>query len=234
MKVRTYYQNLLRLNGEELPNLPPFGPNQSLSNDELLDIVLFGTPRSWQNEMERQGFDPMEKQLFQVIDFMENIETTETNPMTKVTGKSDGKKPAKGKDSKDSSSKKKAPYFCKEHGPNYTHDTKDCKVLQKKGSGNNQGGNKSWNRKASESSAKSKKELATLIAKTVTKNVKKQLASADKKRKSDDSSDDDDKDCFLVQELTKDLAGFNYREMDDMSTASESDKKDEISDEISL
>ena len=234
MKVRTYYQNLLRLNGEELPNLPPFGPNQSLSNDELLDIVLFGTPRSWQNEMERQGFDPMEQQLFQVIDIMENIETTETNPMTKVTGKSDGKKPAKGKDSKDSSSKKKAPYFCKEHGPNYTHDTKDCKVLQKKGSGNNQGGNKSWNRKASESSAKSKKELATLIAKTVTKNVKKQLASADKKRKSDDSSDDDDKDCFLVQELTKDLEGFNYREMDDMSTASESDKKDEISDEISL
>ena len=53
--------------------------------------------------MERQGFDPIEKLLYEVIDFMENIKTTETNPMTKVNGKSDGKKSAKGKDSKDSS-----------------------------------------------------------------------------------------------------------------------------------
>ena len=71
MKVRNFYQAILRLNNEEIPNLPPYGINQRLSQDELLDIVLFGTPKSWQNEMDRQGFDPMEKHLHEVIDFME-------------------------------------------------------------------------------------------------------------------------------------------------------------------
>ena len=41
MKVRQCFQNLSRLNNEELPNLPPFGANQKLSKDELLDILLF-------------------------------------------------------------------------------------------------------------------------------------------------------------------------------------------------
>ena len=48
MKVRSYYQNLIRMNDEELPNLPPYKLDNKLSEDELLDIVLFGTPRSWQ------------------------------------------------------------------------------------------------------------------------------------------------------------------------------------------
>ena len=62
MKVRTYLQHMLRMNQEELPNLPPHNTCQSLLTDELLDIILFGTPKSWQKEMERQGFDPMDKQ----------------------------------------------------------------------------------------------------------------------------------------------------------------------------
>jgi hypothetical protein len=66
MKVCNYYQNIVRINNEEIPNLPPFRPLQKLSNDKLTDIVLFRTPKSWQNEMDRQGFDPMEQSLFQV------------------------------------------------------------------------------------------------------------------------------------------------------------------------
>ena len=46
MKVRNYYQNPMRLNDEELPNLPPYLPDNKLSEDELLDIILFGTPHS--------------------------------------------------------------------------------------------------------------------------------------------------------------------------------------------
>ena len=77
MKIREYYHNLQRLNEEELPNLPPYGIAQNLSQDEMLDILLFGTPRSWQNEMECQGFDPMEKTIQEVVDFMENLESVE-------------------------------------------------------------------------------------------------------------------------------------------------------------
>ena len=78
MKVRHYYQNLIRMNDEELPNLPPFQQGNKLSQDELLDILLFGTPRSWQKEMDRQQFDPIEKGLHDTVDFMEGLESTET------------------------------------------------------------------------------------------------------------------------------------------------------------
>jgi hypothetical protein len=63
MKVRNYYQAVGRINDQELPQLSPFGANQSLSNDEILDILLHGTRKPWQVEMDRQGFDPLDKQI---------------------------------------------------------------------------------------------------------------------------------------------------------------------------
>jgi hypothetical protein len=77
MKVRSYYQAVGHINDKELPQLPPFGADQSLSNDEVLDILLHGTPKSWQVQMDRQGFDPLDKQIPEVVDFMENIKATE-------------------------------------------------------------------------------------------------------------------------------------------------------------
>ena len=113
MKVREYYHNLQRLNEEELPNLPPYGTGQNLTHDEMLDIVLFGTPRSWQNKMERQDFDPMEKTLQEVVNFMENLESLEP-PKEEHKAKAIVPK----KENK-SSGKKKPTHFCKEHGPNF-------------------------------------------------------------------------------------------------------------------
>ena len=236
MLVRTYYQHILRLNNEEMPNLPPFGANQQLGNDELLDIILFGTPRSWQNEMDKQGFDPMDRHLYEVIDFMENIESTEVKPSASTDkSSSKGKKDNKKSSSSSSSGKKKAPYYCKHHGPNSSHNTEDCLVLknQKPSGGSSDKkksyGNKTWSRKAQEANAASKKELAAFVTKQVKKGVKKQLASTSKKRKSDDSdSDDSDKDCFLVESLTKNLDGFNYETMENLSI------DDDITDEISV
>ena len=43
------------MNMGELEMLPPFRADQVLSNDELLDIILYGTPKGWQKEMDRQG-----------------------------------------------------------------------------------------------------------------------------------------------------------------------------------
>jgi hypothetical protein len=47
MKVRTYFVNLRRINNEEIPELPWFDPNQGLTDDEIIDILLFGLPKSW-------------------------------------------------------------------------------------------------------------------------------------------------------------------------------------------
>ena len=77
MKVRAFCQHLLRVNEDELLALPPFGTNQTMSEDELIDIMLYATPRSWSCEMDRQGFDPVVKNLAEVVQFMERIEQSE-------------------------------------------------------------------------------------------------------------------------------------------------------------
>ena len=118
-----------------------------------------------------------------------------------------------------------APYFCKVHGPNYTHDTADCRVAKKNDSSKGKYPNKTWSRKADEVTSASKKELAALVAKTIKKEVKagvkKQLASVSKKHKSD--STDSDEECALVQMLGKGLDGFNYQQMESL-TINDKDK----------
>ena len=223
MNVRAYCQLLVRLNENDIPNLPPYNARQALSNDELLDILLFGTPRSWQNEMDRQGFDPVERGFFETVNFMENIEGVEekTTPGGTV---SKAKAKSKSKDNDTSSSKKKATHYCEHHGPNWTHDTSGCRALKGKEK-NGKFNNKTWTRKADESNSQSKKELAALLAKTVQKQVKKELAAVGKKRKSK-SDDSDNEECALVQIMEQDLDGFNYEDMEKMSL---DDDGDEIS-----
>ena len=124
----------MHINEEELPNLPPFRNRQFLSEDDILNILLFGTPQSWQNKMDCQGFDPVEKGLLATVTFMENLESVKDKPKFKeAKSKSKPNKSKKGKDSggESDSSKKKAPHCCKHHGPNCTHDMADCHILKK-------------------------------------------------------------------------------------------------------
>ena len=60
MTCRVFYNHLARIAQEELPRLPPWKPGQELSQDEMIDILLFAFPQSWQGEMTRQGYDPHE------------------------------------------------------------------------------------------------------------------------------------------------------------------------------
>ena len=218
MKVRTYYQHLVRINREELAALPPlFNNTQSLLDSEMVDIILYGTPRSWQNEMDRMGFDPFDKTLGQLIGFMENIEAAEARQAKTDSGKKTDKSAKKPK-KESSGTVAKPKYFCTHHGENWTHDTKDCRVIQNgkshKSDGNRHG-NKTWSRKSDEAKKASRKELAAMINKTVEKKVKKQLASIDKKRKSDDS--DSDGECHLLDALVDGkLDGFNYEDMENL------------------
>ena len=54
MKFRQFVNNFTRINVEELPLLPPFGANQSLAQDEVLEIFQYAIPNSWNKEMRRQ------------------------------------------------------------------------------------------------------------------------------------------------------------------------------------
>ena len=54
MTTRTYVNHLNRINYEELKYLPPFQDDQHLNDDEMMDILIFGLPKSWTNEMDKQ------------------------------------------------------------------------------------------------------------------------------------------------------------------------------------
>ena len=231
MKVRTYFQHLLRINSNEFPNLPPFAAGQELSPDELLDILLFGTPKSWQKEMERQGFDPMDHTMREVVEFMERIEATEdfdadANTKKSVSTKKGGKD---GKKSQGGTGGKQTKY-CKLHGEG-SHTTDDCNELNKqikrlksKGDDNNNGSkkstNKSWSRKAAdEATDKSKKDLAAFIRKEAKKIVKKDLKAYNKKRKNEtDDSESEDLDLNAF-----DLKDFNYEDMEALKITDDGD-----------
>jgi len=78
MGIRTYLMHIVRINSQEITRLPPnFNDAQMLSEDEIIDILLFGTPKSWQREMDRQGFDPLAVTPADVVAFMERIEMSE-------------------------------------------------------------------------------------------------------------------------------------------------------------
>ena len=223
MKVRQYYQHLLRVNNDELIQLPPFRPDQNMGEDELIDILLFGTPKSWTREMDRQGFDPINKALGEVVDFMERIEQAEDFDGQTIDHSQKNQSSSNGKKKVKTSSKGK---YCLLHGPN-THPTDECKVLKAKAndlkdnnssSSNKKKGKNSWTKKADEATSKDKKDLAAFIKKAVAQGVQKELNSLDKKRKSEH-----DLNAF-------DLKEFNYK-MGDLKVSDDS-SDDESSVEV--
>ena len=176
--------------------------------------------------MERQGFDPMDDTVAQVIEFMERQEATEEdfNDNNQKDVKPATKKGGNGK-KKNSSSKPatKKNGYCLLHGDG-NHDTEDCFTLQKeakrlKGEGGDskpaaKSKNKTWSKKAEEAKEKAKGECHAFVRKEIAKGVKKQikkdLSAFTKKRKKDDSdSSDDDLAAF-------DLKDFNYEDVDNL------------------
>lgn len=249
MKVRAYYQHLVRMNSDEIPCLPPFGLDQNLPDDEITDILVYGTPRSWSREMDRQGFDPMTHTSGEVVDFMEQIEASEDFDGQRVDNNK-GKSNNNNNNSKKKGNSSKEGKWCMLHGKG-SHTTDECNTLKeqtKKLKGNHEKsgksyGNKTWSRKASESTSSSKKELAAFIKKSIADGVRKELHAIDKKRKasSDDESSVESHDLHAFDKNPKsgtrpvksgledlldgELKDFNYKDMDNLKISED----DEVS-----
>ena len=217
MTTRTYVNHLSRINSEELIILPPGGVNQRLSDDEIMDIVIYGLPKSWVKEMDRQDFDPFTKTLIQTVEFCERMEASEDFPG-----------PHKGKDSKSNKKSKTSPSnksnkssggnHCEYHGPN-THPTSECKVIKamvasaKKGDNEKpKYKNKTWKRSAEEGKKKTTKDLAAFIKKAVSK----ELNAVSAKRPAEDEGECSDDDASLNNvDLSK--IDFSDLDVDDIS-----------------
>ena len=230
MKVRQYVNHLFRINYDELPLLPPFGLQQSLSIEELMDIVLFGIPKSWIKEMDRQDFDPFRDTttISKVVAFCERLESAEdftpdqkrakdSAPNTKYgTNNKKSRFQSKGKSSKGDGK------WCEYHETN-THDTSECSVLRKMKDGkkdysSDKKSGKTWTRKSDDAKKFTKKELNALVK----KKVKKELNTIAKRKKSDDDDDSDDKSASSLhmlenemRDVDEQLKQFNFDDVKD-------------------
>jgi len=88
MNIKSCHMNITRINSEDIRKLPPkFDETQSLAEDEIVDILLHGTRKSWQKEMDHQGFDPLGHASMEVVAFMEWIKASEEFDSDKKTTK---------------------------------------------------------------------------------------------------------------------------------------------------
>ena len=210
MKVRHYLTHLTCINSTEIPMMPDHPDAYTiqygtpLTQSELIEILINGTPGSWEKEMIRHDFDPYGKIPSEIVDFMERIERTESMPhrqeesFKKVVPKKNLKKTSRSHSKSDGSSK-----YCMLHGNNNSHDTDECKALEsmaKKHKSNNYKSdgsktNKTWSRKAEDAKKKTQKDLHLTISRIEAElaSAKEELSSSssERKRKSDSESDND-------------------------------------------
>jgi len=232
MKVRIFVNHLHRINFDELPQLPPFATGQELSNDELLDIILFGIPKSWVKEMDKQDFDPFAGEDIQgLIQFCERMEAAEdfhdsNNNNNKGSNSKNSHKKTKFSNNKGKPSKGNGKW-CEYHETD-THDTSECSVLKKMKEGGKSNSsdkkpfnkNKTWTKKSDDAKKFSKKELNALVKKASEKAVKKATKelNAVAKRKRSDDDDDSTSSLHMLANKMKDvddqLKNFNFEAVD--------------------
>ncbi len=144
-KTRDHVARLVEMNNY-LPLFPPKVDGDTvtaptkLPEDELLDLMEYGVPKTWQNQMTLQDFDPLANSLDKFVNFCERLERVEDEqgPLDQK-GKSDDsdkKKKSKkrgrgrGNDSTNVDSTSRRGTYCMLHGEDCGHNTDGCKTLK--------------------------------------------------------------------------------------------------------
>jgi hypothetical protein len=139
VSTRQYAGAVATLN-ESLAKLPPaFADDQKLSDYDLRDIMSHKAPSSHKRLMIEQGFNPETATTAELVEICERAETQDA-----IQKRSARKSHSHDDDSSSEDERhhkkpyKKAKttrpvrheYYCTKHGPNSTHDTRECKVLR--------------------------------------------------------------------------------------------------------
>ena len=176
--------------------MPPFhDTNNRIADDELLDIVMFGIPKSWTKEMDKQDFDPFAHNMARLVDFCERLESAEDFHPEQVVKNNKGNKKAK---TQKGSSNSKDGMWCAVHKTT-THNTDECDVVKRAqkshGSDKKHFKNKTWKRKSDDAKSYTKKEIASIAkkaARQAERRVTKELNAVSKRSSSGSESDDSD------------------------------------------
>ena len=202
VSVRACASRLQEINGY-LRHFPGLDLNSPLADGEIISILVAMIPSAWRRKMVSINFEPLTKNLMDVIEYLEQLEVLEAtekkqNPKnsqsenkTKETSKSRNKSQKGGSKTKkhkkrkqrsessdsDNPDKKFCAYCKSTNGRYWTHDTEDCYFIK------NLGNKKT--KKNPKTGFKSSKEFNALI-KT---ELKKILKSKRDKKDDPDSSE---------------------------------------------
>ena len=127
--------------------MPPlFATTQKLEEKELLDILASKAPQAHKAIMIDHGFDPQTATIQEFIEISERAETKEAlenkrkpkyydsaSDESRNKKSSRSSKSRKRHETKYAAPRERKEFFCKEHGANSTHNSRDCKVLNNPG-----------------------------------------------------------------------------------------------------
>ena len=144
MTTREYVARLTEINGY-LPLFPPVKEGEAhptaLPQDEIVDLLEYGVPNSWQRSMILQDFNPLQHTVTEFVQFCERLEQVEANEGRGQANSTDQKpkasKAVKGNKHNNENKlnkKRKSPPDqsggCMLHGENCGHVTDDCFTLK--------------------------------------------------------------------------------------------------------
>jgi len=224
MKIREYVARVIEIN-DLLAKFPPAIPGQSatkLPDDEILDLLEFGLPNTWQRNMVLQDFDPLAGDTAAFVAFcerMEQVEATETteksNGQQKAASRSKSSKETAPKGNKkrrrnvanDSENNDQETPVCMLHGPG--HSTDQCKVLK----------DQAKKLKANWSASKKKKapqsqELNAIVSSAVEAALQGRIPRKRKAKEGEDMQMIDDFECLSLSESEATLGSDLEEEAD--------------------
>ena len=147
MEMQVYLNRVVELNNylERFPRT--FNATQKIDDDEIVDILDFGTPNKWQNEMVHLSFDSAVANSQELVEFCEQLEfdedlneKPEAKPKPGPSGGNTGRSYTQPKSSREgaTSKQRKNDYehsdaydltkYCTLHGK-YGHDLNNYKVM---------------------------------------------------------------------------------------------------------
>jgi hypothetical protein len=142
MQIRDFVTRVVELN-DYLPKFPPFGADQKLQDDELMDILEYAVPLTWQRTMFLHNFDPVSHTPTEFVSFCERLEYAEPQEMksqTDLKGSHKGqisgaRSSVRGHSSTQNRTNNKRKFsdhnkdkWCEYHQVS-GHDTGECKVI---------------------------------------------------------------------------------------------------------
>ena len=177
MKVQDFVSRMGELN-EYLTSFPSATPAiaaTKLPEDEILDILEFSMPHSWQRQMMLMDFEPIDSTLQEFVHFCQRLEmgeSEEKKPEIKSVASKKSKK--QGKRKREGSADFTEGLDCMLHGKNCGHTTENCWTLKKQAAA-------TAAQKSKNKSSHSKKEMNVMMKQAVVEAFN--AASAAKKPK---------------------------------------------------